>query len=192
MLTQVNQFLQEEPRNDLYKSGLTDETIYKAGIKSVTKDRFKELGLPSNVKSAYEIPYGDGYSRYRLFYEDGYSGRKYHQLEGTTNKLYIPSLARPHLKDITIPLYIVEGEKKALKACQDGLCCIAIGGLWNYLDKATGELIEDFNLIDFQGRIVYIVPDNDYRNLDKKNKPKNLIKAVYRLAYKLIERGAKC
>ena len=195
-----NLSLAPEHYNDLQKSGLSDDTILKAGIKSVPPGQInRKLGfnMPGLV-SMYQIPFDDGYSRYKVFYEsgkelnkDGKSKPKYLTRKGSGNRLYIPSKAKPVLNDLSIPLEITEGEKKALKACQGGLPCIAITGLWNWKVKDKDELISDFDNIALDGRTVYLVPDNDWQQPNRKGEHKNLKQAVYRLAYLLIDRGAK-
>jgi hypothetical protein len=176
---------------DLRKSGLSDETIIEAGIKSVSPDLInKRLGFNiSRLASMYEIPYCDGFSRFRAFYEDGKEGNKYLQKKGTRNRLYTPEKVIPILDDISIHLYITEGEKKALKATQDGLYCIGLSGLWNW-SNGKKELIPDFDLITLKNRTVYIVPDNDWLTLNKHGYRKNLKQAVYELANSLKTRGA--
>lgn len=185
---------------DLRKSGLSDETNLEAGIKSVPpRDINKIFGYETYAKSVLEFPYpGTDYSRFKMFYDDsgkinslGEERPKYLARKDSGNHLYIPAKARPILKDLSIPLYIAEGEKKALKACQEGLRCIAISGLWNWKVKDKDELISDFDLITLDGRTVYIVPDNDFLLPDRHGKPKYLRQAVYELAYKLIDRGSK-
>jgi hypothetical protein len=52
-------------------------------------------------------------------------------------RLYVPHRNRSGLTDPTRLLLITEGEKQALKADQEGLACVAIGGLWNW--RAGGE-----------------------------------------------------
>ncbi len=185
---------------DLRKSGLSDETILEAGIKSVPpRDIDKIFGYETFAKSVYEIPYGNGYSRFKMFYNEadkinpktGDERPKYLAKKDSGNRLYIPAKVRPILKDLSIPLYIIEGEKKTMKAIQEGILCIAISGLWNWKAKDKDELISDFDLIALDGRTVYIVPDNDFLLPDRHGKPKNLKQAVNELAYKLIDRGAK-
>lgn len=192
--------LSNEHYEDLRKSGLSDETILESGIKSLRPaDIDKTIGYPTHAKSAYEIPYPEtDHCRYRMFYgeEDKFDPRtgderpKYRCKKDLGNHLYIPHKARPILNDLSIPLCISEGEKKTLKACQEGLYCIAISGLWNWSDGSK-ELISDFDQIALDGRTVYIVPDNDFLLPDRHGKPKNLKQAVYELAYELIDRGAK-
>lgn len=185
---------------DLQKSGLSDETIVEAGIESLRPaDIDKTIGFPTHAKSAYEIPYpGTGCLRCKMFYDEanridsktGDARPKYLAKKDSRNHLYIPLKARPILKDLSVPLYITEGEKKALKACQEGLPCIAISGLWNW-SNGEKELITDFNQIALDGRTIYVIPDSHFQEPDRHGKPKNLKQAVYELAYQLIGYGAK-
>lgn len=179
--------------DDLKRSGLSDETILMAGIQSVPPAEIKKLlGFePDGLSSAYIIPYSDGFFRIRCFYDEGINGAKYLQRKNSGNRLYIPStLDGGILKSSDIPLYITEGEKKALKAVQEGLPCIAVAGLWGWAN-GKGELIDDFNMIEWKGRTIFIVPDNDWTKPNKHGYKKNLTQAVQRLALKLIERGAE-
>jgi len=183
--------------DDLHKSGLTDSTIEQAGFISLRPcDIDRETGIHSlPVLSAYRIPFDAGYSRFKLFYsEDAPTGAKwpkYIQRSGQPNRLYIPYMLEPLLKDLTKPIYITEGEKKALKAAQEGIACIAITGLWNWKRSGTDELIRDFDGIALKGRVVCIVPDSDWLDLNSKGKPKNLKQAVERLAAALQMKGAR-
>ncbi|MFA5823054.1 MAG: DUF3854 domain-containing protein [Thermodesulfovibrionales bacterium] len=116
---------------------------------------------------------------------------KYIQLKDSGNRLYIPTTVRSVLNDSAIPLHITEGEKKALKATQEGLFCIGLSGLWNWKNKGSEELISDFNQITLKNRAVYIVPDNDWLQPNKHGYAKNLKQAVYGLVIRLKERGAR-
>jgi len=180
---------------DLQKSGLSDETIQQAGIRSVTVEEMSEkLGFEmSGIESAYEIPYpGTDFPRFKVFYAENSSKKrpKYLQRRGSGNHLYFPPQVQDILSDPTIPLYITEGEKKALKACQEDIPCIGLSGLWNWSD-GNKELISDFDKIALQDREVYIVPDSDWQDTNKHGYNKNLVQAVYSLANKLKERGSK-
>lgn len=178
---------------DLKKSGLSDETILLAKVYSVPPhDITKKLGANyPDVKSVLAFPYPgcDGFERYKPF--PSLDGKpKYLQKKDTGSHLYIPEKVRPILPDTSVPIYIAEGEKKALKACQEGMDCIAIGGLWNWSDGSENKnLIPDFNLISFDGRPIFIIPDNDWLNLDRHGERRNLRQAVHQLAYRLIDRG---
>jgi energy-coupling factor transporter ATP-binding protein EcfA2 len=176
---------------DLQKSGLSDESILSAGIATVPRGEiYKRLGYdPQGLKSMYEIPYGEGFSRYRCFYEEGKTGPKYLQKKDSGNRLFIPPSAASILADTKKLIYFTEGEKKALKASQEGLLCIGLSGLWNWKVKG-GSLIPDFEKIELRDREVVIVPDNDYRKPNKHGYKKNLEKAVNDLVEALIDRGA--
>ena len=177
--------------SDLRRSGLSDETIQYAGIQSVPPGQInRTLGFNvQGLTSMYRIPYDKTFARYRCFYEDGKIGPKYLQKKGSGNRLYISKDVEPILQDQLIPLYITEGEKKTLKACQEGIHCIGLSGLWNW-SNGGGELIDDFKRIRLYGRFIYIVPDNDWLKPNKNGYKKNLSQAVYRLAHRLMEHGA--
>lgn len=212
----INKFshLSQDHYDDLKKSGLSDDAFLDA-IKSVSPADMKKIfGYETCAKSAYEIPYPEtDYSRYKIFYDEsnkinpktGKPRPKYLQRKGSGNHLYIPPRVKSILGDPSIPLYIAEGEKKALKACQENLYCIGLSGLWNWSsrnkinpsdpwDWGIGDkdkkLIQDFDLINFTGRTVYIVPDSDWLEPNKHGHEKNLKQAVWELAKKLQERGA--
>lgn len=190
-----NQDISLSPQHleDLRKSGLDNETILRAGIRSMPPAETKKLlGFePKGLISSYIIPYDKQFFRLRCFYENEGEHPKYLQKKNSGARLYIPPILDTQiLKDINIALYITEGEKKALKACQEGLPCVAVAGLWNWSD-GSGELIYDFELIELRGRRVFIVPDNDWLKPNKAGYKKDLEQAVYKLSLKLIERGAE-
>ncbi len=189
-----------EHYEDLKKSGLSDDSIQEAGIRSIPPNQInKKLGSGRNgISSAYEIPYDSEYSKFKVFYEEGKEYEKngdrkpkYLARQDSGNRLYIPSKIKPVLKDVSIPLNITEGEKKALKGCQEGLYCIAISGLWNWKVKNENKLIPDFDQIALDGRTVYLIPDNDWLEPNRNGERKNLKRAVYDFAYLLIDRNAK-
>jgi len=199
-MTDTMNHLAPEHYCDLTKSGLTDNTIQEADIKSVPPGQVnKKLGFNMDgLVSMYEIPFDEEYSRFKLFYEDGKAFNKdgsnkpkYITKKDSGNRLYMPSTVTTVLDDVSTPIDITEGEKKALKACQEGLHCIGITGLWNWKVKGEGKLIPDFDKIALDGRSVYLVPDNDWLQPNRKGESKNLKQAVKGLAYLLIARGAK-
>ncbi|MEI6127534.1 MAG: DUF3854 domain-containing protein, partial [Pseudomonadota bacterium] len=177
---------------DLKKSGLLDETIQRAGFYSVPlADIEKELGFQFFGNSLMAIPYGQDFCRYKAYYlkDNDKKKPKYLQKEKSGNKLYIPeTLDREILKDSSKLLSMTEGEKKTLKAIQDGIPCIGLTGLWSWSDGTPDKnLLKDFDSIEWKGRNVNLVPDNDFRLPERAG---DLERAVKMLAYRLIERGA--
>ena len=173
---------------DLTASGIKVETARGAGLYSATSVNLAKLlgfSLPNNTTGTV-YPYDDnGYCRVKLF--PALAGEKgtmrYAQPSGSGVKLYIPPFVRHAISNPTIGLFITEGEKKALKACQEELPCIAIGGLWSWVQN--GQPISDFDDIAWVERSVTIVPDSDVWT-----RP-DLLKAVYALGMELESRGAK-
>ena len=110
------------------------------------------------------------------------------------NRLYIPPKVKQILSNPAIPLYFTEGEKKSLKAAQEGIDCIGLSGLWNWgkkLNDGDYELLPGFDQIALEGRTGSLVPDSDWLEPNREGKPKNLKQAVYKLAYCLIDRGVR-
>ena len=158
--------LSNEHLADLRKSGLTDETIEQARVYSVPAHLMaQKLGrVAKKIKSALAFPYRDGFERYKLFPAlktlTGHT-LKYFQPRGSGVHLYIPPWIYSSLSGSKAPLYITEGEKKALRAAQEGLCCVAIAGLWNWKRKGEKGAISDIKELPLAGRQVLIVPDSD-------------------------------
>ena len=74
-----------------------------------------------------------------------------------------------------------------MKAIQEGINCIGLGGIWNFAVKdgnGKPQLIDDFDSIEWIDRKVELVPDSDFQ---KKQEVKH---AVYRLGIMLEQRGA--
>lgn len=180
--------------DDLRKSGLSNETILVAGIKSIRPcDIAKQIGYDApEVMSAYSIPFDENFSRVKAFYApDAPSPQKrkrpkYYQKKGTGNRLYIPPMLSSKILMGKEPIYIAEGEKKALCACQNGFPAVGITGLWNWKRPGTDELIADFDRINLKGRKIILVPDSDHRDPNK-----NLTNAVERLTRALQLKAAE-
>ena len=92
--------------------------------------------------------------------------------------------------DSTKPLVITEGEKKSLAACQLGLACIGIAGVWNWrakLDNGERLTLPGLDQFVWKGREVEIVPDSDAWRPEKE---KDVLAGFYALAMELKERAA--
>ena len=112
---------------------------------------------------------------------------KYLAPQGGGNRLYIPpGVTLAQLQDITIPIVIVEGEKKALalwrlanhEVATPRFIPIAISGVWNWRGKIgkaggpNGERLDvrgpiaDLSRIDWRNRKVFIVFDTNVHTND--------------------------
>lgn len=179
--------LKSEHRTDLEKSGLSDKTILESGIYSIAGDEARELlGCGSRqIQSAMVFPYENGFVRLKVFpsYKDRKNRKvKYLQPKGSKNRIYVPAGARKHLGDSGKPLYIAEGEKKALRAVQAGLCCVGLSGVWGW--KQDGRVLSDLLDIPMEGRKVILVPDSDLQSNP------NVQAAVRELWKELARKGA--
>src|SRR5262249_9530717 len=166
--------LHEEALADLRKSGLSDITIAAAGLYTPPPGDLLRLLSPrlvDKVRHVLVFPY-DGvtsgvpmhrpeeFVRCKLFppVSDGHGHTmRYYQRSGPPPRLYIPPPARAVLADPTVPLFITEGEKKALRANQERLACLAVGGLWNW--QTDKRAIADLDRVDWVDRETVIVPD---------------------------------
>ena len=165
---------------DLRNSGLSDETISRLQISTVRPHDIKPHILPG-VTSAYRIPYFtldgqvNGFERWKLFpsiEKDGHA-QKYYQAKETDPHVYYPPLVewRKIAQDTTATVVIAEGEKKAAKACQEGLSVCGVGGVWSWRSKLqNGErlVLPELDQFIWKGRIVELVPDSDAWRSDEK------------------------
>jgi hypothetical protein len=77
---------------------------------------------------------------------------KYEAPAGQPPHLYLPPGLGPLLADPRFPLLVTEGEKKSLKAVQEGFPCLGLSGVWNFRDKKDRKLLADFCQVEFRGR----------------------------------------
>ncbi len=184
--------LREDHLADLQRSGLSEDTISRTGFFSAPEDQVRDL-LGYGCGAGMVIPYYDVLNggaivlhRVRLD-TPGPDGKRYRTPKGAGNRLYIPPiLGRAQLTDPTVPIYLCEGEKKACKAVQEGLCCIAVAGVWSWRTRIDGKSqpIPDLDQIPWDGRNVTLVFDSDLAV----KKPVQF--AEFRLAQELRARGA--
>jgi hypothetical protein len=119
---------------------------------------------------------------------------KYLAPRGQPPRVYTSAaLRRAVLRDARYPLLITEGEKKTLKAQQEGFDTIGLAGIWSGqtkrlksdpTKKGKPRLIDDLGKINWGGRSVYIVFDSDVPEQEHGTL------AEYRLARSLAALGA--
>jgi hypothetical protein len=178
--------LLEKHHEDLEASGLSEETIRAAGIYSEA-DPGKIAAMlgwkkaPGPLGPVLVIPYLDmkgaptGHYRVKPDFPRWDSERrrtiKYESPKGATPLAYYPPKTRAVLKDPSVPLILTEGEKKALKADQEGFPTVGLPGVWSFQKKrprsAVGraegarKLIDSLKGVVWKDRKVYVVFDSD-------------------------------
>lgn len=92
---------------------------------------------------------------------------KYETPTGQRNGIDFPPGVRDMLADLTTPLWVTEGVKKADSAVQRGLACIALPGVWSWKGKpgkAAHEstvAVADWDDVGLKGRGVVLAFDSD-------------------------------
>lgn len=165
-------------QDDLHRSGLTDGTIARWSCYSITVDQswvmtqlgFGHMELP--VLALPILPPGRNTPDLNdvIIKPDrprrDVKGRpiKYETRPLAQNRIHVPLCCRELIDDPTVTLWITEGQKKAEKAAQDGLACIALPGVWNWLSRISSDVsipLPDFDSIEFKGREVCVAFDSD-------------------------------
>ena len=158
---------------DLRRSGLSDETLAAAGIRSQSAGNVRTVLRRKDVGASLEFPYPplEGRAQFSRFKpdtppldKDGKSA-KYLTAKGAGNRLYVPANLPPEvLKDAGVPLGFTEGEKKALKATQEGFPCLGLAGVWCWKTKGPdgkSAPLPELDDIAWKGRIVHLAFDSD-------------------------------
>lgn len=188
--------LHPEHLADLRRSGLTDETIARQKIRSVPPSMIAPLlGFDApKVVHAYLLPFADpcggwfDFVRMKVFptITTSKGTIKYLQPRRSGDRIYFP-LATPlaAVRHSMEPLYLVEGEKKALAVAQTGVPAIGMCGIDGWHLAGARTLHPDLDDVGLADRVVKVVPDADVRT-----KPA-VAAAVARLASALALRGAR-
>src|SRR5262249_23231164 len=188
--------LAPEHRADLDKSGLTDETIRAHYIRSVPPAMIRPLlGFDvSEVRSALLFPFRspDGglmdHVRIKVFPTltdtEGHT-TKCLGPKGAPPRLYFTVWSLPALGNPAVPLWLVEGAKKALAVGQLGLPSVGFEGIEGWHARGAGELLPDFEALALRRRTVELLPDGDWQENP------NVARGVQRFASALLLRGAR-
>ena len=89
---------------------------------------------------------------------------RYVQPRNTLSELYLPPFVDwpAIMRDVETPLTITEGEKKAAKACVEGIPCVGLGGVWMWKSgRMKHPLLPQFYSFAWSGRTVYLIYDSD-------------------------------
>jgi hypothetical protein len=109
--------------------------------------------------------------------------RKYEQVGGVGCVLDVHPHNLDRLRDPSIPLWIVEGEKKGDALTSRGECAVALPGVWNW--QRSAEMLPDWDHVELSSRLVYVCFDSDAWSNG------NVQMALQRLVAALKDRGAE-
>jgi P4 family phage/plasmid primase-like protien len=182
----------------LRTSGLTDETIETAGLYSVTDpgEGNQILNWKRGAKApvpAIAFPYGKDYVRLRP--DNPRKDRegkaiKYEAPKDHPSRIYIPERVNPSIRDLSVAVWMLEGEKKTLLHNQAGFAAVGAPGVWQfndariYREERKLELHADLNGIVTPGRQVIILFDRDIDTNEQ------IVKAAARIARLFTKAGA--
>lgn len=109
--------------------------------------------------------------------------QKYASPAGRTNRLDVHPRNRDRIVDPTVPLWVTEGIKKADSLTSQGLCVVALTGVWNW--RSQLGTLGDWEDVPLKGRTVTVVYDADARDKHQ------VLSAMVRLGRWLKSKGAK-
>lgn len=188
--------LHREHLADLRRSGLTDETIRTQKIRTVPPSMINQLlgfDIPA-VRSAYLIPFPDprggfmDHVRMKIFpsFTDHQGSTvKYLQPRRSGVRLFFPLATLDAVLHSDAPLYVVEGEKKALAVAQLGLPSVGFCGIEGWHPAGSRSLLPDFDAIPLKGRVIELTLDGDVQTNP------NVERGALRFAEALEARGAR-
>lgn len=180
-------------------SGLVPDLIGEQQLRSVPPNLIRPLlgFVPRAVRLALLFPFFDladkqlglvDFVRMKVYPtisdSEGHS-IKYLQRKDTSPRLYAVKRVADAVRETTEPLYLVEGEKKAMAAAQRGYAAVGFAGIEGWHRKGSRQLLPDFDAIPLAGRLVNLVPDGDVQTND------NVARGVEHFADALDRRGAR-
>ena len=163
----------------------------KSGISQAVINDYINNGYLTGNSESWSLFYPDlltntKTSYYTIRLKNPINGNKYIRPKDETSRLFKPlHLAPETLNNPNEYIILTEGEKKAIKAVQEGFNCIAVPGVWCWKSKKTDDgLIPDMHKINWENKEVYLCFDNDicYKS--------QVLNALRELTYQLQEFGA--
>ncbi len=113
---------------------------------------------------------------------------RYENQPGSSVRLDVPPRCIPKLGDPKVPIFFVEGVKKADSLASQGACAVALNGVWGFKGRnplGGVTILNDFDYITLKKRDSYVVYDSDYATIPQ------VRQAQDRLAEHLKRKGAK-
>lgn len=150
------------------RPGISDAMLQRAGICHIdAKAAFERTGQPyaglwipyKNPDGTDMLHAGKPFGRIRM--DVPTDKQKYHQEYGSPVRAYLP----PGLMDFAngTPLYLIEGEFKALALVEAGFLAVGLGGIYGFGRQKSTILLEEIKAVlnHFQPTEVYFVGDSD-------------------------------
>ncbi len=168
---EITSDLEKHILQDWRKSGISDKTILEYAKSGYL------VGMPDGWKLFYPDLHENNLTEYynwRHFnIENGQS--KYSKPTNMSSRLFRPlALSFEIILDKTPYIIITEGEKKAIKAVDEGFNCVALSGVYGWKQKPKNDkpietnennfeedIIADIKNIDLRGKVIYLCYDND-------------------------------
>jgi hypothetical protein len=154
------------------RAGVYTETDAKAASKLLGRaPKYWEEHLPV-LMFPYHLPFHRDPVRYRGRPQTPFESRKedgsvslakYVEAKGSVVHIYFGRslLEGRTLKDVAVPLWITEGERKCLSAESHGLACLAVSGVNQWHEKGVKSLHPDFAHVALDGRDIMLAFDRD-------------------------------
>lgn len=108
---------------------------------------------------------------------------KYAAAKGRPSVIDVHPINRDRIVDITVPLWVTEGVKKADALATQGICAVALSGVYNW--RSTLGALGDWEDVPLRGRQVVICFDADARHNP------NVMRAMVRFGRWLKAKGVK-
>lgn len=157
------------------------QDFIKSGISKSIIDDYISKGYLTGNSESWSLSYPDLSTNQKTSYATirlkNPKDSKYIRPKDEASRLFKPyHLASTVLSDTREYIIITEGEKKAVKAVQEGFNCIALGGVWCWKTKPKTDsdiiqnpfdmymeedIITDIKGIDFKNKVVILCFDSD-------------------------------
>jgi len=156
------------PTISTIRPGISDAMLQRAGICHIdAQTAFERTGEPHrglwipyrNLDGTDMMHAGKPFGRIRMDVPRG--KQKYHQEEKSTYRAYLPPALVEFPKGT--PLYLIEGEFKALALVEAGFCAVGLGGIYGFGRDKSNVLLEEIRAVleHFQPHYVHLVGDSD-------------------------------
>jgi hypothetical protein len=172
--------------DELRASGISDEIAERRGVRRVSTEEAKALGF-----AGYQARDG---IYFPLYGTDGRNGTgqlkpdeprvregkpvKYETVAGSGIAVDLHPSMRDKAMDLSVPLFITEGVKKADALASRGYPCLALFGVYGWNEPGTKRLRKDFDAVPLRGRTVYLAFDMDLLSNPKVRRALDELKAA--------------